>query len=125
MMEEFTYWEKQVIAYAKGHFGFVEFTYDYLKYFASSMYDLPYEEVRKYNVNHMLFKLHRKMNFNDDLETMIEKMFNLKDSQSISYDEVIYVLLSDIQGAKTMGLLNGFTTESEVYSNLWKERRSK
>ena len=125
MMEEFTYWEKQVIAYAKGHFGFVEFTYDYLKYFASSMYDLPYEEVRKYNVNHMLFKLHRKMNFNDDLEKMIEKMFNLKDSQSISYDEVIYVLLSDIQGAKTMGLLNGFTTDSGVYSNLWKERRSK
>ena len=65
------------------------------------------------------------MNFNDDLETMIEKMFDLKDSQSISYDEVIYVLLSDIQGAKTMGLLNGFTTESGVYSNLWKERRSK
>ena len=49
----------------------------------------------------------------------------LKDSQSISYDEVIYVLLSDIQGAKTMGLLNGFTTDSGVYSNLWKERRSK
>ena len=66
------------------------------------MYDLPYEEVGKYNVNHMLFNLHKKMNFNDDLETMIEKMFNLKDSQSISYDEVIYVLLSDIQGAKTM-----------------------
>lgn len=121
----FSYWEKQLIAYAKGHYGFVDFSYEFLKYFASSMYDLTYEDVYKYNVNHMLFALHRKMDLLQDLEVVVESMFKLNNYQGISYDDVIYILLSDIQGARTGNVLNDFTVDWELQAIIREEHNQK
>lgn len=110
----YTYWEKQLIAYTKGHYGFVNFSYTVLKYFAASMYDLQVEDVGKYSVNHMLFALHNKMNVSRGLEQTIESMFRRSNGTNISYEYVIHELLTDIQGAKTMGILSDFTVDDSL-----------
>lgn len=87
-------------------------------YFAARMYDVLEEDVSKYNINHMLYSLHRKMGLSQSVEDFIEDMFKRKGYTSISYEDVIYRLLSDIQGAKTNGLLTDVTPNKEIVAIL-------
>lgn len=112
------YWELQVIAYSKGHYGVVNFNYESMVYFAARMYDVLEEDVSKYNINHMLYSLHRKMGLSQSVEDFLEDMFKRKGYTAISYEDVIYKLLSDIQGAKTNGLLTDVTPNKEIVAIL-------
>ena len=117
--------EKQLILYAKNHFGRIDYGED-LKYFAARLYGLDPEQVEIYMIRNMVIELYQKLISGGYLSFQLKAFMNglfkrswrEKGRHEIDHSLLLRELLGDIQGMKVKDIELGETDKSILQNSM-------